>query len=409
MDLLRGQVVNTSPPETLTKFLNYYGDTYHDQTWIEAAFQGISTSGSNGVMDFSTFGFQERSSAIRTGIVAIRIWLFVLNAIDDAVAECGQSFGEQLGLKRWDHAVAAYSGSIPIQTAITDFSLGYFLFTMAETQCKYFGTCDPDPSSGMAKVNQQVLETFQQGRTEMVNDDCDGIKLSAQKLRSLLTVPLLQGLLRSVHDIDQKDVKDGNRGEAAAYAAALLPLLHDCSAGYAFSVYDNVRPGRIETVSFEVLKDALEQNYQCLGVTCEDVGGLLNYGGVGYMPGAEPCGVAVPAQQPTPAASPVEQPSPFINSYPDDDNSFDANAGGTNKVEDDDIQMPSKSQIRNVNRKQQALLIGLFSGLGVLAAIISITVGCIDSKRAKEFDTNAPTTKINRLEEEDVIISSEVV
>ena len=401
LDRLRGQAVTTTPPETLTKFLNYYdNNSFYDQDWIEAVFRATATTGSNGVMDFSTFGYEERSSAIRTGIVVFRVWLFVLNSIDDAVAECGQQFGGQFGLTRWDHAVAAYSGSIPIETTSTDYSLGYFLFTLAQTQCKYFGTCDQ--ITGVAKVNQDVFELFRTGRTQMVNADCDNAKISAQKLRSLLIVPLIQGLLRAVHNMDEKDIiGEGDQGDAVAYAAALLPLLHDCSVGYAFSIYDSVKPERIQTISYAVIKDSLEQTYECLQVTCEEIGGLLNYGGSGWFPGAEPCGVVIPAQQPTPSVNP--------NPIDDDDNFVPSSGSISRPADDDDFKMnTAKNRFRTVD-KQQALLIGLFSGLGVLAAIIAIVVGCRDSKRAKELDTaNGPTSSADMMasKDDDVVIST---
>ena len=49
------------------------------------------------------------------------------------------------------------------------------------------------------------------------------------------------------------------------------------------------------SVSFEVVKTAFERNYNCLGITCEDVGGLIDSVTDGYLFGAEPCGYVKPS------------------------------------------------------------------------------------------------------------------
>jgi len=72
--------------------------------------------------------------------------------------------------------------------------------------------------------------------------------------------------------------------------AAILPLVNECSAPNAQILYNDLRPGKGTTGSYEVIKAALERSYDCLGVFCEDVGGLMNLRGNGYLDGAEACG-----------------------------------------------------------------------------------------------------------------------
>ena len=52
--------------------------------------------------------------------------------------------------------------------------------------------------------------------------------------------------------------------------------------------YDEVQ-NEIHLVPYEVVKASLERSYECLGINCEHVGGLINSRGDGYLLGAEAC------------------------------------------------------------------------------------------------------------------------
>lgn len=70
----------------------------------------------------------------------------------------------------------------------------------------------------------------------------------------------------------------------------MLPILHECDAGDAQLVYENMRVGSGSNTDFEVVKAAFERRYDCMGITCAHVGGLLQADGETYFEGAEPCG-----------------------------------------------------------------------------------------------------------------------
>jgi hypothetical protein len=70
----------------------------------------------------------------------------------------------------------------------------------------------------------------------------------------------------------------------------VLPILHACDSGDAQLVYENMRVGSGSNTDFEVVKAAFERRYDCMGVTCAHVGGLLQADGETYFEGAEPCG-----------------------------------------------------------------------------------------------------------------------
>ncbi len=343
----------------MNKFLDYYSDPFYDKEWIRSAFAGTSTQGDK--MDFQNFGLEGRAAAIRLGIVVFRTWMFVVNSVEDAVFNCG--VGVPSETDRWDQAVAAYTGSELIATG----GGGYFLYTLAETECINFGTCKKD--TVIAPMNEEIFSQFREGKGYLQQGKCANARENAKNISKLMTIPLIQGILRLTHDLDLKNkFQESTQGQVAAYAAVILPLMHSCSAGNAVIIYDDLAPGNAVSGSFEVVKAALERSYDCLGVTCEQIGGLLNLKGDGYEFRAEPCGISTSSVESTPtqAFSPTRQPT--VVSVP---------GSSSNK---------SDSYASSYNSQQ--LAIGLSIGAIIVAALIAIVVGVVDHKRNKQFDTS---------------------
>mmetsp|Transcript_21442 Transcript_21442/g.51110 ORF Transcript_21442/g.51110 Transcript_21442/m.51110 type:complete len:608 (+) Transcript_21442:404-2227(+) len=318
---------NRSDPfrSTLEKFVSYYGSTGYDNDWIRSAFRGNPTPGFafsfNDIemavdMDFSVLDREARHGALRTGIVVLKLWIFVVESLEEAVAVCAMSSRSidpaaasyaADALIRWDRAVAAYTGSRPI-IAHPDDGDGYFLYGLVSRECKRFGTCATS-SATMAPLNRDVLTAFRDGRESLRVGNCFGAGSHARRTADKMSIPLVQGVLRNAYALDIEENFAGSvQGEVAAYAAAILPLLHDCSVGKAFQIYEDLVPGKAAGTSYEVLKDLIERSYPCLGISCADVGGLVTEDGDSYLPGAGPCGVEERAK--TDAASDTE-PAPW--------------------------------------------------------------------------------------------------
>ena len=108
-----------------------------------------------------------------------------------------------------------------------------------------------------------------------------------------MTVPLVQGTLRYAYKTGKNtagvankagDQDAKNHAEGATFAQALLPLVHHCDAAAAKVVSDNMKfdgqtfatGGGITgtTADTAAVKAALESTYNCLGITCAQVGAL---------------------------------------------------------------------------------------------------------------------------------------
>lgn len=220
------------------------------------------------------------------------IWMYVIremeDAIDDCTADCttGQCNDDQV--HAWDEAVAFYTGSIPK----TSGDGGHLLYTLAQKRCENYGTClTTGAETGMASVNSEVFKNFRIGKQNLLMGNCEVVRQNVARITQLMTVPLIQGTMRYAYVMDkQNDTREKAEAEGATFAAAVLPILSACNEADADIVYDNMKVGNGGSASFEVVKDAFERNYGCLGITCNDVGGLLDVVTNGYLEGAEPCG-----------------------------------------------------------------------------------------------------------------------
>ncbi|GAX14654.1 hypothetical protein FisN_6Lh439 [Fistulifera solaris] len=208
----------------------------------------------------------------------------VLEKLHLATASCDQ---KENAIHHWDEAVGFYTGSI------TDFpgEEGYLIFTVAEMECSYFGTCS---EGSMARVNEAIFLAFLEGKDMLQEKQCKEVIKVSQRIKSLMMIPLVQRILRHAYELDlQENQQAKTQGDAAAFMASLAPHLYSCQRSSAHMLWNDLAPGNATKASFEVLKFNLERTYDCLGIRCEDVGGLLHIdpsgSGLLYNKGAEPC------------------------------------------------------------------------------------------------------------------------
>merc|ERR1712150_37163 len=79
-----------------------------------------------------------------------------------------------------------------------------------------------------------------------------------------------------------------DKAEGAGFAAAVLPRVHACSPEDAETIYNNMKVDASST-SFNTVKTAFENNYECMNIDCAAVGGLYNDASGEYYPGAGVC------------------------------------------------------------------------------------------------------------------------
>lgn len=186
-----------------------------------------------------------------------------------------------------DEAVAFYVGS---QHAVNN--LGNLPYGLAERRCRNYATCT-NITSGVSKVNVKVMQQFNALKTKFIGNDCSQTQEGVDEVVRLMMIPLIQATLRYAYLTSATVVPtEAQQTEAAIFAAGILPKVHECDAAAAATIYENVKLNNMMSkANFPAVKAAFESVYECLKVTCEEVGGLVNTTTRNtYVSGAGPCG-----------------------------------------------------------------------------------------------------------------------
>jgi hypothetical protein len=301
------------PYEAYSAYHAYYGQHGWADLWVSAALAGTSLTLGSGtsyskVADFSTQGYNDlntRKEAAKKGTAFMNVWMYVIREFEDAIDDCsaGTLNNNYNSVHAWDEGVAFYAGSAEgtsVASAITN--TGYLPHNLADKRCAQFDTCNSDESNGKSKVNSELLTLFQRGRNLLMVLDCAAVRPIVTEIQSLMTIPLIQGTLRYTFWMSEYTASAAvnsaemlkYNAEGATFAFAVLPLLAKCSASAARTVYDNLKlgvqagfagtgtgvgGGNAQFINKDAVKVAFEANYECMGLTCADIGALNTAGG----------------------------------------------------------------------------------------------------------------------------------
>lgn len=224
--------------------------------------------------------------------------MYVIREMEDAIDDClaGDQLRNDGSVHAWDEAVAFYSGSLETGGGTGD---GYLIDQLADKRCENFKTCGEkgDATSGRSKVNIEIFKLFNQGKNEILGRDCEAARETKAEIVQLMTVPLIQGTLRYAYITGSDSFTIGRDtsaqakalAEGATFAAAVVPFVAFCDEEDGDYIYSQMTTmGQGGYPDFDEVKDAFERRYKCLGITCKDVGGVVNALGE-YEDGASPC------------------------------------------------------------------------------------------------------------------------
>lgn len=230
------------------------------------------------------------------GSAVLNINMYVLGQLELSVKSCQASNFSDASYAL-DEAVALYSGSLA--DTEEDGGTGLLMYGLANNRAINFKTAghSGDKDTGTALVNILALNELKHMQANYLSSNstqCADAANSCKLIANYMKVPIIQSVLAYAYIRDRSEEEDPeeiekNTGKGATYTAALLPYIHACSSKDAAVVYDFMRIGSdTEKLSFGAVKQAIERNYACLGVTCAAVGGIWD--GVRYSDDAEPCG-----------------------------------------------------------------------------------------------------------------------
>merc|ERR1711985_136077 len=220
----------------------------------------------------------------------MNVWMYVIREFEDAIDDCkaGCIDCNDDPVHAWDEGVAFWTGSLEG----TDGSgSGKMIYALADKRCKNFGTCTGSTHSSF--VNEALFKEFTKGKVALQQGKCSEIAPIKKLIVELMSIPLVQGSLRYAYKVAKLQGGSKEFAEGAAFSAAILPRVHACDASAAKVISDNMNMEIAESArmsaGFGPVKKAFESVYECLGITCASVGGLILQDAE-YYEGAEPCG-----------------------------------------------------------------------------------------------------------------------
>jgi len=302
------------PYKTYSQFYAYYGDFDYADKWVSAALAGTNAifgSGRGGA-DFATVSDDAtRSEAAVKGSAYMNVWMYAIREFEDAIDDCisctdGQcnEHSSDASVHAWDEGVAFYAGSL--EGPMGD-SQGVMPYRLAEKRCANFRTCGSsgELASGTSRVNYDLSVLFLEGANQLKAGDCAAVRPTVDQIVEKMAIPLVQGTLRYAYFVGYQGLTDlESKAEGAVFAASVLPLVHHCDTlsgrSDAATIYQAMRIGSVASGYWADVKAAFEANYECLGITCAEVGGLY-YNGQ-YRPSASPCTDSSTTSPPPPSA-----------------------------------------------------------------------------------------------------------
>jgi len=283
------------PYVTFAKYRNYYGDFEYADSWVDAAFDGDWTTMSKFNAYFGNFGFKGRAAAIRTGTAIMSFWMHVIrkleNSLDGCKDDCKKTGCNDPVSVYWDEAVAFYTGSLEGGDGNGN---GKLMYAIADQRCINFKTCGDEGNStvGISHVNKEIFRLFTVGSRMLAQAKCSEARKKKKGIERLMTIPLIQGALRNAYVLStNENAGEKVEAEGATYAAAVLPIVHDCDPDAAKVIFTNMKTKtgtEIYNVDFEAVKNAFEKVYSCIGIRGSEVGGIWNEATGSYFVGAEP-------------------------------------------------------------------------------------------------------------------------
>ena len=241
--------------------------------------------------DFDFFFLNSNfAEAIKKGIAFQIISLYVIRELEDAIADCENGCATDAcnddAVHALDEAAAFYYGNL----WNTDGGIGNLHYALSRKRCANFNTC-VEGTSGDAVVNLQITSEMMKMQKNLSAGKCGEAQKNVDYIVNRMKVPVIQGSLRYAY---KTDPNAGNvwstkaEAEGAVFAFSVLPWVDKCSPSDARTIYNNLKLGQGGTADFQEVKKAFENNYNCMGIYCNNIGGLVDDEGA-YYEGAEPC------------------------------------------------------------------------------------------------------------------------
>ena len=227
-----------------------------------------------------------RAELAKQAVSNLVVWMYTVHELEDAVQDCkaGDLLDNNGAKKAVEEAWAFYAGSLVGPAGNS--SGGASGYTQATQHCKEFNTCTG--AGGVAAANERILGLIVAMREDLNGGRCEAAKAAVPTIVRQMSVPLIQGLVKSLFLTREAGaarraagVLGGSateRAQGRAFAWAVLPLIDTCDSAVASAIESYVSLNSTPAVSFDVIMVRLESVFPCLQITCRDVGAFVHAG-----------------------------------------------------------------------------------------------------------------------------------
>jgi len=227
----------------------------------------------------------DKKKMIGKTVLVSNLWNHVVHLLYESVKHCQESSvisadeddGDG-GAHSIDEAAAYYIGA---DQKVGDRESGHSLYNLAERGRYYFGT----QKDGQAKVNVNIITLLRQAKDIVtLSNFCHDEGSIPLELRnkvdviiSQMIVPLVQLLIHHMHEYaiaaDSKPPR--NAQLISVFAKAVVPQVYACSPTTYNSLKNYLYDWEHDSfmnLGFNTMVAKLQSVYECLGITCKDVG-----------------------------------------------------------------------------------------------------------------------------------------
>ncbi len=203
---------------------------------------------------------------------ALNLWMYVVHELYQSVDNCRRKLlKDDDGVHSIDEVAAYYIGDSQ-QTGSAE--EGHSLYAYAEEIGEKFG----QDKRGQTTANAKIISLLNDAKTEISypgacttsNDSYKRLRTIAHKIISQMTVPHIQQLIYNLAVNDRERVQ--------LYAQAFVPLTAACNPGNFEFLRDKLMVEQYNVVDVDNIIRVIESTYQCLGLTCDDIGTYNDYG-----------------------------------------------------------------------------------------------------------------------------------
>jgi hypothetical protein len=258
-------------------FVSYHNDPNYADAVIRDTLNGIGKWGG---------GTVEQRSAVVTETSAFQVlYLHLLAQINDAVNNCRNidEDGEYDLTHPWDEVAALLIGSLEgmDEGGSSDVQDGQLIWGLSTRRGFQFQTLN---GQGYAQANSQLEDLLFAGKGELDALECDMLEKTADKIKQLSFVPLMQSVLRYAIQNEKLSADSGSRDLALAevFALAIIPVVQMFDPESAVLLEENM----IARQGASPVRDGSQEVANALGSAANSVG--LSPRQLGSTPQANP-------------------------------------------------------------------------------------------------------------------------